>query len=152
MAHVDASLVQQIFDIPKRERETDVQHHRKADDLGAGFEILERDRFGHSKKVCNRAAPLKQSSSDKTDTFSVGLSDTLRERTNRGVPMPEALAPLTSNVADLLKLHREGRLNVGMDADLVVLDENTAVRHLMAWGEWHVRDGQMARRGMYEQF
>ncbi len=27
VAHIDASLVQQIFDIPKRERETDVQHH-----------------------------------------------------------------------------------------------------------------------------
>ena len=87
--------------------------------------------------------------------FGVGLSDTLpdtlRELTNRGVPMPEALAPLTSNVADLLKLHQKGRLNVGMDADLVVLDENTAVRHVMARGEWHVRDGQIARRGMYEQ-
>ncbi len=41
MAHVDASLVQKIFDIPKREREADVQHHRKADDLGADFEVLE---------------------------------------------------------------------------------------------------------------
>ncbi len=41
MAHVDASLVQQIFDIPKREREPDIQHHRKADDLRAGFEVLE---------------------------------------------------------------------------------------------------------------
>ncbi len=40
--HVDASLVQQVFDIPKRKRETDVWHHCKADDLGTGFEILER--------------------------------------------------------------------------------------------------------------
>ncbi len=47
VAHVDASRMQQIFDIPKRERETDVQHHRKANDLGAGFEILERGRFGY---------------------------------------------------------------------------------------------------------
>ena len=58
---------------------------------------------------------------------------------------------LTSNVADLLKLHRKGRLKVGMDADLVVLDENLAIRHVMAGGEWHVRNGQIARRGMYEQ-
>ncbi len=41
MAHVDASLVQQIFDITKRKRKTDVQHHRKTDDLGTSFEILE---------------------------------------------------------------------------------------------------------------
>ncbi len=66
MAHVDASLVQQIFDISKRERETDVQHHRKADDLGTGFEVLERGRFGHGQKLRNRPACLKTSSSDKT--------------------------------------------------------------------------------------
>ncbi len=47
VAHVDASLVPQTFDIPKRKRETDVQHHRKADDLGAGFEVLERGRSSH---------------------------------------------------------------------------------------------------------
>jgi beta-aspartyl-dipeptidase (metallo-type) len=87
--------------------------------------------------------------------FGVGLSDTLpetlRELTDSGMPLSEALAPFTSNVADLLKLHRKGRLKTGNDADLVVLDENLAVRHVMARGEWHVRDGQIARRGMYEQ-
>ncbi len=41
VAHVDASLMQQIFDVPKRERETDVQHNRQADDLGAGFIVFE---------------------------------------------------------------------------------------------------------------
>lgn len=87
--------------------------------------------------------------------FGVGLSgtlpETLRELTDSGMPLSEALAPFTSNVADLLKLHRKGRLKTGNDADLVVLDENLAVRHVMARGEWHVRDGQIARRGMYEQ-
>ncbi|UWR01953.1 amidohydrolase family protein [Ruegeria conchae] len=48
--------------------------------------------------------------------------------------LSDALAPFTSNVADLLKLRRKGRLKVGMDADLVVLDENLAVRHVMALG------------------
>ncbi len=48
MTHVDASLVQQVLNTPKRERETDVQHHRQADDLGAGLEVLEGGRFSHS--------------------------------------------------------------------------------------------------------
>ncbi len=65
MARVDASLVQQIFDVSKLERETDIQHHRKADDLGAGFEVLERGRSGHGKKLRNHPARLKPSSSDK---------------------------------------------------------------------------------------
>ncbi|WP_371810811.1 hypothetical protein [Ruegeria sp. HKCCD7318] len=66
MANVDASLVQQIFDIPKRERETDVQHNRQADDLGTGFKVFERHGSGHGQKLRNHPARLKQSSSDKT--------------------------------------------------------------------------------------
>ncbi len=66
MANVDASLVQQIFDIPKRERETDVQHNRQADDLWAGFKVFERRGSGHGQKLRNHPARLKQSSSDKT--------------------------------------------------------------------------------------
>ncbi len=66
MAQVDASCVQQVFNIPKRERETDVQHHRTADDLWSGFEVLERGRIGHGQKLRNTPAPLNQSSSDKT--------------------------------------------------------------------------------------
>ncbi len=61
MAHIDASLVQQIFDITKRKRKPDVQHHRQADDLGTGFEVFERGRFGHSQTLRNLPAPLKQS-------------------------------------------------------------------------------------------
>ncbi len=87
--------------------------------------------------------------------FGVGLSDTLpetlAEMVGMGVPLDEALRPLTSNVADLLKLHGKGRLSNGKDADLVVLDENLGIRHVMARGEWHVRSAQIARRGMYEQ-
>ncbi len=48
MADIDPALMQQIFDIPKREWKSDVQHHRKADDLGTGFEVFEGGRFGHS--------------------------------------------------------------------------------------------------------
>ncbi len=40
MADIDPALVQQIFDISKRERKSDVQNHRKADDLRASFEVL----------------------------------------------------------------------------------------------------------------
>ena len=64
MAYVDAAFVQQAFDVAERKRETDVQHHRQADDLRAGFEVFERNRFGHCQKLCGRPAPLKQSSSD----------------------------------------------------------------------------------------
>ena len=48
VADINATLMQQIFDIPKREWKSDVQHHRQADDFGAGFEVFEGGRFGHS--------------------------------------------------------------------------------------------------------
>ena len=66
MAHSDASLVQQVFDIPKLERKSDIEHHRQTDDLGTGFEVFEGGRSGHGQKLRNRPAPLKQCSSDKT--------------------------------------------------------------------------------------
>ncbi len=66
MALVDASLVQQIFDIPKREWKPNIQHYRKTDDFGTGFEVLEGGRIGHGQKLRNTPTPLNQSSSDKT--------------------------------------------------------------------------------------
>lgn len=48
MAYIDPTFMQEIFDIPKREWKSDVQHHRQADDFGAGFEVFEGGRFGYS--------------------------------------------------------------------------------------------------------
>ena len=31
---IDATLVQQILDVPQRRRESNIHHHRQADDLG----------------------------------------------------------------------------------------------------------------------
>ncbi|MCK0103839.1 beta-aspartyl-peptidase [Pseudohalocynthiibacter sp. F2068] len=86
--------------------------------------------------------------------FGVGLSgtlpDTLKELVHQNITLDEALPPLTSNVANLLKLKHKGRLKVGMDADLVVLDAETKVRDVMARGRWHVRDGTAVVLGTYE--
>ena len=47
MTDVDAALVQQILDVSQRDRETNVQHHRQADDLLARLEIFVRVTFLH---------------------------------------------------------------------------------------------------------
>ncbi|WP_245306361.1 hypothetical protein [Roseovarius aestuariivivens] len=70
MADIDAALMQQILDIPQREREPDIHHNRQADDLSAGFEILERITFCHAGRVRRAVSRLKPSCSDKT----VGLN------------------------------------------------------------------------------
>ncbi len=78
MAHVDASLVQQVFDIPQRKWKPDVQHHRKTDDLGTGLEIFERGRFGHSQTLRNRSALLNLGSFDKAALRTILLSALVR--------------------------------------------------------------------------
>jgi hypothetical protein len=77
MTDIDAAFVQQIFHTAQGQRETDIQHHGKANDFAAGFEIAKWIRFGHDPKLQNRPARLKPVSSDsaKCDTQAFhGLS------------------------------------------------------------------------------
>ncbi|MEP2488674.1 MAG: amino acid synthesis family protein, partial [Marinomonas sp.] len=55
----------QVFYIPEREWKPDIHHHRKTDDLGAGFEISERGALCHDQTLQNHPARLKPVSSDK---------------------------------------------------------------------------------------
>src|SRR5690606_11500982 len=81
---------------------------------------------------------------------SAALVETVRELMRAGRPLESVLPFFTSNVARLLRLPRKGRLAEGADADLVVLDPDGAVRHVMARGRWHVRDGRPVLRGAFE--
>ena len=58
MAHIDPAFVKQILNIAERERKTDIQHHRKSDNLGRGFEIAERIG-AHVRKLRSRGQALK---------------------------------------------------------------------------------------------
>jgi beta-aspartyl-dipeptidase (metallo-type) len=81
---------------------------------------------------------------------STGLPDTLRELTSRGHRLESVLPAMTSNVARLLRLPGKGRISAGFDADLVCLDEQYRVRHVMAGGHWMVQDGAPIVRGAFE--
>jgi beta-aspartyl-dipeptidase (metallo-type) len=59
-----------------------------------------------------------------------------------GLALEDALPVVTSNTAAALGLGDKGRLEVGCDADLTVLERGTlAVRHVVAGGRLVVRDG-----------
>jgi hypothetical protein len=45
VAHVNAALVQQVLHISKRQRKTDVEHNREADDFGAFLKNPKGGRF-----------------------------------------------------------------------------------------------------------
>lgn len=73
MAHIDATLMQQIFDVAKRKREPDVVHNRQANDLGRRLEVTEWRWFAHTQTLRARPAPIKAGSSDKTvATYAAG--------------------------------------------------------------------------------
>ena len=69
------AFVEQIFDIPKRQRKPNIQHHGQADYLRTGFEILDGGAFGHNLTLVRPLPCLKQSSSDKAQTGDPALSD-----------------------------------------------------------------------------
>ncbi len=81
---------------------------------------------------------------------SASLMAAIREAVGLGVPLGSALAACTSNVATLFRLRGKGRLAVGADADLVVLDD-LHVRDVVARGRWMVRDGAPVVRGPFER-
>lgn len=79
-----------------------------------------------------------------------GLLIAIHRLLQRGYPLEQVLPPFTSNPAALLRLSRKGRIAVGHDADLVVLDDEHAIRSVMARGRWHVRDSDVVRYGVFE--
>lgn len=81
---------------------------------------------------------------------SASLVDQLRELHERGVPVEQSLATVTSNVARLFRLHGKGRIAVGADADLAVLTADWRVDATLARGRWLVRDGRAVVRGLFE--
>ena len=62
---IDATFVEKILHIAKRQQETDVQHHSQADDLRTGLEVAEWRVLGHHQRLCKRPTRLKSVSSDK---------------------------------------------------------------------------------------
>ncbi|MDB5216078.1 MAG: beta-aspartyl-peptidase [Myxococcaceae bacterium] len=77
------------------------------------------------------------------------LADALRELLGSGSKLEDVLPVFTSNVAAVLRLPGKGRITVGGDADLVVLDANHRIRDVMARGRFHVRGGKAVVTGMF---
>ena len=78
------------------------------------------------------------------------LLATLMELLASGEALERVLPAFTSNPASLLRLSDKGRINVGGDADLVVLGPHGA-EDVMMKGAWFVRSGVALRRGMFEE-
>jgi beta-aspartyl-dipeptidase (metallo-type) len=56
----------------------------------------------------------------------------------------------TRNVAQLMNLHHKGRIQNGADADIIMLNKNNRIEHVMALGKWHVKHQQQIIKGTFE--
>lgn len=69
-----------------------------------------------------------------------------------GVPMEDALKVATSNPARILKLRNKGSLEIGKDADIVLVDRETfTIDTVIARGKVMVQKGDIVVKGTFEQ-
>ncbi|HIP76716.1 MAG TPA: beta-aspartyl-peptidase, partial [Psychromonas hadalis] len=78
------------------------------------------------------------------------LAETLRSAIKKGVSLETVLPLLTSNVARLLRFNTKGSIQVGFDADLLIMNDNFEITDVMARGAWHKRDGNTVIKGTFE--
>jgi hypothetical protein len=80
VADADTAFVQQILHISKRQRETDIHHHRQTDDLGARLEVAKGGAFCHPATLITRPARLNKFSSDNAGPRLFSKSSTHIEK------------------------------------------------------------------------
>jgi beta-aspartyl-dipeptidase (metallo-type) len=69
---------------------------------------------------------------------------------NEKLPLDKALKVVTSNVAQILKLKAKGFIQVGRDADLVILNGDYSINDVFARGVHMVKDKKALHKGTYE--
>lgn len=65
------------------------------------------------------------------------------------IPLEQAIRTVTTNPATILNLPGKGKVRPGMDADVVLLDDQYRVRFLIARGRLMIRDGQILHGGTF---
>ncbi len=81
---------------------------------------------------------------------SQSMTNVFYELLDNGQSMEALLPFFTKNVAQLMNLHKKGRIEVGADADILILDPQKRIQHVMAMGQWHVKHKQQLLKGTFE--
>ena len=81
---------------------------------------------------------------------NLALSETLKELLDMGLSATAVLPAFTTNPANLLRLKDKGCIQVGADADLVILDQDNQIQDVMAMGQWHQKNHQTLIFGGFE--
>lgn len=67
------------------------------------------------------------------------------------IPLEIALQVLTSNPAKILKLKHKGKVAEGLDADLLLLNQNFEIHSVLAMGVPLMENYQLLKKGTYER-
>ncbi len=115
---------------------------------------------GVNKKLITMSSDSNGSSpifddAGKLVAMGIGSIATLWEETRdvivvERVPIEDAIAIVTRNVARVLKLGHKGLVKEGLDADLLLTDEKFEIRHVFAKGDLVVEDGKPIVLGTFE--
>lgn len=81
---------------------------------------------------------------------SSAMSDTLKILLDAGWAAEKILPLMTTNVSRLLRLHGKGKIETGCDADLLIIDADNRINSVMANGVWHIRHGELLKKGLFE--
>jgi beta-aspartyl-dipeptidase (metallo-type) len=67
------------------------------------------------------------------------------------IPLQTALMVSTCNPAQILKLKNKGRIRVGMDADMILLDQDLKLMSVFAMGQQMMEKGVLLKKGAYDK-
>ena len=81
---------------------------------------------------------------------SQSMTNVFYELLDHGENMAAILPFFTLNVAQLMNFHKKGRIEVGANADILILDKHNRIDHVMAMGQWHVKHKQQLLKGTFE--
>ena len=82
---------------------------------------------------------------------SSSMTDVFYQLLDQGLELATILPFFTSNVADLMCFANKGRLSIGNDADLLILDSSNKISHVMAHGQWHIFEQNIVKKGSFEK-
>lgn len=81
---------------------------------------------------------------------SQSMTNIFYELVDDGQAIETFLPFFTKNVAQLMNFHRKGRIEKGADADIIILNKQNRIEHVMAMGHWHVKYNQQIKKGTFE--
>ncbi|WP_205662136.1 beta-aspartyl-peptidase [Alteromonas flava] len=81
---------------------------------------------------------------------SQAMTDVFYSLLDESYSLATILPFFTSNVADVMQFHQKGRIAVGKDADLILLDRSNRIDGVFLQGRQHIKNGQVVIKGTFE--